>query len=88
MLFLKNNLILNDVVTCIDIAYHEPYKGSLATVTGWGSTEMGGTLSKQLQTVNVPIISRPRCNKLYSNKITLNMICAGYETGYFDSCQV
>lgn len=88
VLLLKTNLVFNDRVKSICLAYFEPNAGSLVSVIGWGTTTQDGPLSNHLQTVNVPIIDRKRCNQLHGNKITANMICAGYETGKFDSCQV
>lgn len=60
--------------------------GTLATVTGWGTTSFGGTTADILQEVTVPIVSNQTCNTSYGS-ITANMICAGYQQGGKDSCQ-
>ena len=50
----------------------------------------GGSNPEELQQVMVPIIGTDTCNleDWYDNKITENMVCAGYEEGGRDSCQV
>lgn len=58
-------------------------------MTGWGAVREGGMVSKFLQEVTVPILSNLECKSKYSSsKITDNMICAGYNKGGKDSCQV
>uniref|UniRef100_A0A182SJV0 Peptidase S1 domain-containing protein n=1 Tax=Anopheles maculatus TaxID=74869 RepID=A0A182SJV0_9DIPT len=50
----------------------------LPTVTGWGRTSSGGSLSPSLRAVAIPIVSRSTCASLWSSaSITENMICAG-----------
>jgi secreted trypsin-like serine protease len=63
--------------------------GSLATVTGWGSTFNGGGAVSSLRQVQVPVLSPATCAALsaYGSSITNNMLCAGYEQGGKDSCQ-
>lgn len=60
--------------------------GTLATVTGWGTTSEGGSIASVLQEVDVPLVSNATCNNSYGG-ITDNMICAGYASGGKDSCQ-
>ena len=50
----------------------------------------GGESPNTLQQVMVPIIGRDTCNKenWYGGELTENMLCAGYEEGGRDSCQV
>lgn len=65
------------------------YTGYKGVVTGWGATSEHGSISDKLQEVVVPIISNIDCRKTgYGNKITENMLCAGYPEGKKDSCQV
>ncbi|MEM8859980.1 MAG: serine protease [Chloroflexota bacterium] len=61
--------------------------GNLATVTGWGATSEGGSVTSGLREVDVPIVSNSVCNSVYGNSITGNMICAGFSGGGKDSCQ-
>ncbi|HUG61155.1 MAG TPA: serine protease [Methylomirabilota bacterium] len=65
--------------------------GTVATVTGWGSTEndpppMYPTL---LMKVQVPIVSSAICNQSssYNGAITPDMLCAGFASGGKDACQ-
>ncbi len=60
--------------------------GTMATVTGWGTTKEGGTAATLLMEVAVPIVSNAQCNHSYGY-ITDNMLCAGYQAGGKDSCQ-
>lgn len=63
--------------------------GTLATVTGWGTTTEGGSIPDQLQQVQVPVVSTAACNApdSYGGQVTENMLCAGYAQGGKDSCQ-
>lgn len=58
-------------------------------VTGWGATQEHGAISDKLLEVQVPIMANSECRRTgYGNKITANMMCAGYKEGMKDSCQV
>lgn len=87
---LSSPIVLNDaieIVPLLDEAHLElaaPEK--LATVTGWGTTSEGGTTSRTLQEVVVPIVATDVCNHSYGI-INENMICAGYAEGGKDACQ-
>lgn len=62
-----------------------------AITTGWGTLKEDGTPSCLLQEVEVPVMSNEDCraNTSYHPKmISDNMMCAGYEEGLKDSCQV
>ena len=50
----------------------------------------GGGSPDVLQQVLVPTIDRDVCNQAdwYDDEVTSNMVCAGYEEGGKDSCQV
>jgi secreted trypsin-like serine protease len=61
--------------------------GTLATVTGWGTTSFGGNIADILQEVEVPVVTNQVCNQAYFGAITPNMLCAGFEEGGKDSCQ-
>ncbi|KAH0950476.1 hypothetical protein HN011_008370 [Eciton burchellii] len=65
------------------------FAGEMGIVTGWGAVKEGGPVSHTLQEVYVPILSNAECrdSKYPSNRITNNMMCAGYKDGGKDSCQ-
>lgn len=64
------------------------WPGSNATVTGWGYIAEGGTVSKQLQVVNVPVLPQFICSLFYGESlITDRMMCAGLVEGGKDACQ-
>lgn len=63
---------------------------TLATVTGWGTTGPGGSVSAVLMQAQVPLISSSDCanqSAYSSSQLSSNMICAGYPQGGKDSCQ-
>ena len=66
------------------------YAGKTAIVTGWGRTSETGQISPVLRQVEVPIYTNADCQKTkYGEKaITENMMCAGYDKGKLDACQV
>jgi secreted trypsin-like serine protease len=70
---------------------HLANPGVNATVTGWGNMDPGGgaDFPDALHQVTVPIVSNEVCNgpNSYNGGITDNMLCAGFDTGGFDSCQ-
>ncbi|KAJ2947597.1 hypothetical protein O0L34_g17395 [Tuta absoluta] len=64
------------------------YSNFSGVVTGWGTTEEGGSVANTLQEVYVPIISNADCRKTgYKQRITDNMLCAGEAEGGRDACQ-
>lgn len=59
------------------------------TISGWGYLkEGGGSLPTNLQTLDVPVVPREKCNTQYNGDITANMFCAGVDAGGKDACQV
>ncbi|XP_034648668.1 trypsin-2-like [Trachemys scripta elegans] len=65
-----------------------PEVGSLCMVSGWGNILSDGLLSaKNLQCVEVPIVSDQVCERSYPGMITSTMMCAGYLEGGKDACQ-
>lgn len=48
----------------------------------------GGNLSEQLNKVNVPIFDYDQCKNIFGDKLSDQMICAGYVEGGKDSCWV
>ncbi|CAH0554048.1 unnamed protein product [Brassicogethes aeneus] len=64
------------------------FTGLKGIAVGWGATKEHGQVSNRLREVEVPIMSNADCTKTgYGNRITDNMICAGYPEGKKDSCQ-
>merc|ERR1712126_69134 len=76
----------NVAPVCLPAATSNLYVGSVATVTGWGTTSSGGSQPDVLQEVDVTVISNSQCEGNYgSSSITSAMVCAA-DTGK-DSCQ-
>lgn len=48
----------------------------------------GSDLANELQEAEVRIINETVCSELIKDKITPEMICAGFLTGGVDACQV
>ncbi|XP_055383601.1 trypsin delta-like [Condylostylus longicornis] len=62
--------------------------GELAKISGWGATREGGSIPKQLQAVDIEIVSQSVCRQQYgSSRITDRMLCGGVNGGGKDSCQ-
>ncbi|XP_042210030.1 trypsin alpha-3-like isoform X2 [Homarus americanus] len=62
------------------------YSWKNATVTGWGTTSYGGSISDVLREVNVTVLSNKACRYLsYRSAIMQEMMCAG--TKGKDACQ-
>lgn len=65
--------------------------GTLATVTGWGSTVYPvnpHTYPTDLMEVDVPVVANSVCDDVPEyNGLNDNMLCAGYAEGGKDSCQ-
>ncbi len=82
---LNNNVGLIAIVTPTDRALISA--GTMAVVTGWGTTSEGGTMAAELQEVAMPIVSRGGCVQAYGTALSLNLFCAGVSSGGKDSCQ-
>lgn len=88
LLFLKSPIEPCEEAAPIKLAQKEVPAGTMGTVTGWGSFFSGGHSPDNLHGVEIPTISREECQKMYpKEKISDNMICAGYPEGKKDSCQ-
>lgn len=88
LLLLSRKLIFSDRIQPIPLDPIEPPTGAMAVASGWGTTSEGGKLSRNLQRVEVPVFQKSLCNVLYMGTVTDKMVCAGYLSGYYDSCQV
>ncbi|KAG7159559.1 Serine proteinase stubble-like 1, partial [Homarus americanus] len=67
--------------------------GERGTVTGWGRLSEHGRLPSILQKGSVPIVSNSKCKDMFlkggrQEHIPEIFLCAGYEKGGIDSCQV
>jgi trypsin len=71
------------------LATADPADGTSLLVTGWGALSEGGSFPINLRKVSVPLANRTNCNDAnsYNGQITVNMICAGRDSGGIDSCQ-
>lgn len=64
------------------------FSNKTGIATGWGVVKQGGPTSDILQEVDVNIMTNAECKKTaYKDRITQNMLCAGYLEGKKDSCQ-
>lgn len=63
--------------------------GVVGTVMGWGATSEGGVYSRELLSVELPIVSRDVANAagVYNGKVDESMIPAGFGGGKKDTCQ-
>ena len=56
---------------------------------GWGLDDFGGVKQEILQKALVPPWSNQRCQQAYPRlKLDAGHLCAGYEQGAIDACQV
>ena len=75
---------------CLPKKDDSDYSNFVSTVTGWGTTSLGGSTSSKLLEVDVNVLSNSECQKNYSytsSMITDQMLCAVVEGGGKDSCQ-
>ncbi|MDP6452813.1 MAG: trypsin-like serine protease [SAR202 cluster bacterium] len=93
LLYLPSDLTLGtstnaqaiSMITTSDSALVTP--GTTSTVTGWGTTASGGTVSQKLLEVELPIVTNTTCDGVYGLIID-SMVCAGgTPSGGTDSCQ-
>ncbi|GAA4026900.1 serine protease [Allokutzneria multivorans] len=61
--------------------------GTNSTVLGWGTTSSGGSASRYLLKVDVPVTSDATCKTAYPQYSNTSMVCAGIPAGGKDSCQ-
>lgn len=68
---------------------HKAFIKEKSVVAGWGATSEGGSLSNKLLQVEVPVWSNAECKMsgYGKNRITDNMLCAGFKEGGKDACQ-
>lgn len=69
----------------------DPKDGSKCIVSGWGTQRQNTTeMPTKLYYTEVKTMARKSCAKAYQlfNKVTNNMICAGFEKEIQDACEV
>ncbi|XP_017889338.1 trypsin-3-like [Ceratina calcarata] len=74
----------------IPMAAQTPTPGTICQVAGWGyPSEDNKETSNSLMYIDLPLISRERCKKLWEGQtdFPMGMMCAGYEDGHKDACQ-
>ncbi|XP_044533250.1 cationic trypsin-3-like isoform X2 [Gracilinanus agilis] len=85
---LKTPAILNDRVATISLPKSRAFQGTECLVSGWGNTlNLNVKYPDVLQCLRAPILSDAICQAAYPEKITENMICAGFLEGGKDSCK-
>ncbi|XP_067000655.2 trypsin-1 isoform X3 [Anabrus simplex] len=62
---------------------HEDFDNDIAL-----AKEGKGNFSPNLREVKVPVMNHDKCVKDYNGTVTKNMLCAGYDEGMKDACQV
>jgi hypothetical protein len=93
LLKLTTPVSLTDGVQIIPLASSANYSAlyaanTMLTVSGWGTTNSGGSTSRYLRKVTVPVVTNANCYALYGGGITGRMMCAGDTVnGGEDSCQ-
>lgn len=81
-----NNSFISSV--CLPDSFEEMKQNQTCFVTGWGNTQQTGN-DLVLKQAKVPIISKDVCHEWMPYfDIGKTMLCAGYEEGGQDSCQV
>lgn len=75
---------------CLPASQFEEYDGQLTVIAGWGRTGEKQPVAKSLRSVIVPVWSQDDCARTgYGKKrLTGNMMCAGFQEGRKDACQV
>ncbi|KAH8405687.1 hypothetical protein KR215_006567, partial [Drosophila sulfurigaster] len=75
-------------IATIQVAKERPVAGTVAKVSGWGTTTEGGLASMQLQQVQVSLMDNAECQAPYTwRPISEGMLCAAVPGGGKDACQ-
>ncbi|XP_017069084.1 trypsin epsilon [Drosophila eugracilis] len=86
---IESDLSFRSTIRAISIADSNPREGAIAVVSGWGTTESGGsTIPDHLLAVDLEIVEYSRCRSSefgYGRKIKDTMICA--YSAHKDACQ-
>lgn len=88
---IQGSFEFNDNVQLIVLAETQDIiiDGSYATILGWGVTNVD-TLeeAEYLMEAHVPIVKQKICNRFMGGQITPRMLCAGFQKGGVDACQM
>ncbi len=76
-------------IPLVRLAAGDPIVGTNLLATGWGALSEGGSAPINLRKVSLPLVSTTNCNDAnsYNGQITVNMRCAGRDSGGIDTCQ-
>ena len=95
LLFLSSPLSLDDVRVGPICLPSGGEIGDIAVASGWGALSENGRSPATLHHVNLPLIPRTSCKRYFEAEmagggsfIQEGMICAGYQEGGRDTCQV
>jgi plasminogen len=81
-------LVFDDYAQPIPLPTQEQQTTTPIRVSGWGTTQSGGSLPDVLKWVDLPIVDDETCARNYPDETILeSMLCAGYAEGGKDSCQ-
>lgn len=88
---IQGSFEFNDKIQAIVLA--EPkdiiIDGSYTTILGWGVINVETQeLADYLMKANVPIVKQKICNRFMGGMITDRMLCAGFQKGGIDACQM
>jgi len=90
LLKLDQAVDFNDVISpvCMPTADMTLQPDRVIQTTGWGTLEFMGETPSRLQQLNLPVVDNDVCaaQEYYTDRITDNMICAGYMEGGKGSC--
>lgn len=93
VILLREALVFGEAIGAISIGSANPATGTVATVSGFGSTIVGDDKATVLHSVDVPVVDRTVCARNYKDypgkaKVTENMLCAGMlGVGGKDACR-
>ncbi|XP_078355036.1 uncharacterized protein LOC144639618, partial [Oculina patagonica] len=76
------------LVCLSDNRYQLPFDDLNKTcwISGWGTLSYYGVTPNELQQVDIPLVSKQRCNASYPGKIDNSMICVGKDQGGVGGC--
>lgn len=83
LLEFATELSFDDTVRAVKMAAAgvELEPGTSCLLSGWGTTQMDGSLVQHLRAVELPVVSEAMCKRVYGKEITPRMFCAGIERG-------